>query len=143
MSSTLYTPDILRLALATAAVPRLDRPDGSVELRAPLCGSRVTVDVTLATGLVTAVGLDVRACAMGQASAALLAQAIVGKSETALASTARALKLWLSGDEASAPDWPGITALAPARAYPARHGAILIPFEAAAAAAREALALAA
>ncbi|MGB3320231.1 MAG: iron-sulfur cluster assembly scaffold protein, partial [Sphingopyxis granuli] len=40
---------------------------------------------------------------------------------------------WFAG-EGAAPDWPGFDLLAPARDYPARHGAILLPFDAAVAA---------
>lgn len=135
MSATLYTPDILRLAVATAAIPRLTSPDGSAERRSPVCGSRVIVDVMRGVdGRVSDVGLEVRACAMGQASSALLAAAIKGRTLAELAAATRDLRAFLGGTVETLPDWPGIEALAPAKAYPARHGAVLIPFEAACAA---------
>jgi NifU-like protein involved in Fe-S cluster formation len=138
MSATLYTPEILRLSVETAAIPRLSTPQASAERRAPVCGSRVIVDVAMQGDTLSAIGLDVRACAMGQASSALLAKAAVGRTSAELAATATALRNWLTGASDTAPDWPGIAALAPARGYPARHGAILIPFEAAADAAAQA-----
>ncbi|MBK8631593.1 MAG: iron-sulfur cluster assembly scaffold protein [Sphingomonadales bacterium] len=138
MSATLYTPEILRLSVETASLPRLPAPHASAERRAPVCGSRVIVDVALADGAISAIGLEVRACAMGQASSALLAKGAPGRTAADLTRAAAALRAWLSDAQETAPDWPGIAALAPARAYPARHGAILIPFEAAAAAAAEA-----
>jgi NifU-like protein involved in Fe-S cluster formation len=138
MSATLYTSEILRLSVETATIPRLPTPHASAERRAPVCGSRVIVDVAMEGNIVSAIGLDVRACAMGQASSALLAKGAVGRISAELAETAIALRAWLTGASDTPPDWPGIATLAPARAYPARHGAILIPFEAAADAAAQA-----
>ena len=144
MSSALYTPEILRLSVESALSPRLPAPMGSAERRAALCGSRVIVDVMVdPDGLVSNVGLEVRACALGQASAALLARSARGRDAQALESLAQDLEAWLADHNANAPDWPSITLFEAAREKPARHGAILIPFEAAAIAARAALAVAA
>ena len=138
MSEPLYTTDILRLAASIPHHARLIDPQGSAEWRSPVCGSRVTVDVDLdAEGLVAAVGLLVRACALGQASSSLLAAHIVGRSPTELSIARDSLNAWLSKD-ADLPEWPGIAALDRARAYPARHGSIRLAFEAAAAAAKAA-----
>ena len=50
-----------------------------------------------------------------------------------LAATLSGLEAWLAG-EAHQPDWPGLAPIEPARAYPARHGAMLLPWKAALAA---------
>ena len=50
-----------------------------------------------------------------------------------LAATIAGLEAWLAG-EAHPPDWPGLAPIEPARAYPARHGAMLLPWKAALAA---------
>ena len=132
MNSPLYTTEILRLAMAAAAHPRLAAPSVSAEARTPVCGSRIAIDLALDDGgRVRALGMDVHACAMGQASAGLFAAALPGRDATAIASARAALAMWLGGAGETAPDWPGIAALAPARAYPARHAAILLPFDAA------------
>lgn len=142
MSGALYTPEILRLSVESAQRPRLPDPMASEERRAPLCGSRVIVDIMLdADERVADLGLEVRACALGQASAALLARSAKGKNVQALESMADHLRVWLADRDASPPDWPSIELLAAAREKSARHGAICIPFEAAAAAARAALAV--
>jgi hypothetical protein len=44
--------------------------------------------------------------------------------------TLAALTAWLAGS-AGLPEWPGIEAIVPARDYPARHGAIMLPWTAA------------
>jgi NifU-like protein involved in Fe-S cluster formation len=83
---------------------------------------------------VVEVGLLVRACALGQASASLLAHAILGRTAAELAAARDALGGWLAG-AADLPDWPGLAVLTPARDYPARHPSIRLAFEAAAEAA--------
>lgn len=136
MSEALYTLDILRLAAATADYPRLTSPDAGAQRRATTCGSTIAIDLSFdADGRVIAYGQDVRACALGQAAATLLARAVVGRNAAELIAARDGLALWLSNDDAPMPDWPQIDLLARARAYPARHGAIRLPFEAAAEAA--------
>ncbi|MBB5706642.1 iron-sulfur cluster assembly scaffold protein [Sphingopyxis panaciterrulae] len=133
MSAPLYNRDILALAVATADFPLLENARRA-SLRAPLCGSRIVVDVdTDADGIVQAVGLHVEACALGQASAALLARHAPGRGLTELRAARDAIAAWFAG-EGGVPDWPGFDLLAAARDYPARHGAILLPFDAAVAA---------
>ncbi len=133
MSAPLYNRDILALAVATADFPLLGGARRA-SLRAPLCGSRIVVDVDAdAAGAVRAVGLHVEACALGQASAALLARHAPGRGLTELRAARDAIAAWFAG-EGGAPDWPGFDLLAAARDYPARHGAILLPFDAAIAA---------
>jgi len=134
MSAPLYNRDILALAVATADY--LPNPDAHyrVSKRAPLCGSAIIVDLdTDAGGRVTRVGLHVEACALGQASAALLARHAPGRGLADLRRARDGIAGWFSGT-AELPDWPEFDLLAPARDYPARHGAILLPFDAAIAA---------
>jgi len=101
-----------------------------------LCGSRVSVDVTLdATGKIIDLGQEVRACALGQASAALMAAAAIGRTADDLAEAREALRLWLGGERGDPGPWPGLDRLAPAILARARHGAVLLAFEAAAEAA--------
>jgi NifU-like protein involved in Fe-S cluster formation len=138
MSAPLYNTDILRLAASIPYHQRLAAPHGSAEKRSPVCGSRVTVDVALGEdGRVAEVGLLVRACALGQASASLLAAAILGRTPAELATAREAMAAWLAG-EGERPDWPGLDMLEPARGYPARHASIRLAFEAAAEAAAQA-----
>ncbi len=132
MSGQLYNTEILRLAASIPHHERLAHPQATSEKRSPVCGSRVTVDVALDdAGRVGEVGLLVRACALGQASASLLAADILGRTPAELAGARDALARWMAG-EGDAPDWPGLAILAPARDYPARHPSIRLAFEAAA-----------
>ncbi len=130
MNAPLYTVEILRLAASLPEPIALDRPDGSAEARSPTCGSVVCTQVSLSDGdRVSAVSQQVHACAFGQASAALVAGHAEGRDQAEIARTLGALTAWLEG-EGELPDWPGVAALAPARARKSRHGAILLPFRA-------------
>ena len=136
VTSALYSRDILRLAASIPHQRRLADPQASVEKRSPVCGSRVVVDlVTDAEGRVAALGQEVRACALGQASAALMGAHAIGRTAGELAEARDALAAYLGGARADPGDWPGLAVFADARRYSARHAAILLPFAAAAEAA--------
>jgi NifU-like protein involved in Fe-S cluster formation len=139
MNAPLYNTQLLRLAAEIPFLERLAAPMASVEKRSAVCGSRVTVDVDLdPDGRVAAVGMLVRACALGQASASLMGAAVIGRSAAELAAARDALAAWLAGDCSQAPDWPGLELFTPALAHPGRHAAIRLAFEAAAEAAEQA-----
>lgn len=136
MNAPLYNMDILRLAANIPHHKRLADPQASVEKRSPVCGSRVTADVRMEGGKVAEMGLDVKACALGQASAALMAAQAIGMSADELADARDRLTAWLAGESETLDFWPGLAVLAPARDYPARHPSIRLGFEAIAEAAR-------
>ncbi|MEJ7925232.1 iron-sulfur cluster assembly scaffold protein [Sphingobium sp. AN641] len=136
MNAPLYNNDILRLATSIPHHGRLTDPQASVEKRSPTCGSRITADVRMADGRVADMGLEVRACALGQASAALMAGHAIGLSAAELEQARDQLAAYLAGASDDLDFWPGLTVLAPARAYPARHASIRLGFEAIAEAAR-------
>lgn len=139
MNAPLYNTQILRLAASIPYAERLAAPMASVEKRSPVCGSRVTVDVeTDGEGRVSAVGMLVRACALGQASASLMGAHVMGRSAAELAAARDALSAWLAGERADPPEWPGLELFAPALPHRGRHASILLAFEAAAEAAAQA-----
>jgi NifU-like protein involved in Fe-S cluster formation len=129
----LYTPELLALAVSLADCP-LD-PEASLvgDARSATCGSNVTVTFALGPDeRVAEVGLRASACAVGQAAAALFVRSAMGRDREEIAAERDRIADWLRGGEM--PSWPGLEALAPARSYPARHGAILVPWDAALAA---------
>ena len=131
MTARLYTPAVLALATGLAAYPLADDLPLKAEARSRTCGSEVALGLALAAdGTIARIGMQVRACAIGQASAALLAQDAQGRAPGALAATLGALESWLAG-EGALPDWPRLVLLEPARAHPARHSALLLPWTAA------------
>jgi NifU-like protein involved in Fe-S cluster formation len=136
MNAPLYNIDILRLAANIPHQHRLVDPQATVEKRSPTCGSRVTADVRMQEGKLTDIGLDVKACALGQASAALMAAQAIGMTAAQLAEARDKLTAYLAGASDDLDFWPGLAVLAPARGYPARHASIRLGFEAIAEAAR-------
>ncbi len=139
----LYSQRILALAADIPLTERLDRPQVTAKKRSPLCGSTVTVDLNLADGRITAFGQDVKACALGQASASVLARHVVGASREDIARTRDALAAMLkSGGPAPGAPFEELEVLLPARDYKNRHASILLAWDATLAAVDEALAAA-
>ncbi|MEO5612931.1 MAG: iron-sulfur cluster assembly scaffold protein [Sphingomicrobium sp.] len=129
MNAPLYTMEILRLAGSLPDPVKLERIDGMAELRSPTCGSTVHTEVELEGDVVAALSQQVRACAFGQASAALVARHAPGRSRDEVAEALAALSGWLDGRRDD-PGGRGFEALAPARSRTARHGAIVLPLRA-------------
>jgi NifU-like protein involved in Fe-S cluster formation len=133
-AARLYTPELLALAVDLAKWPRLGDAELHGEARSPTCGSTLAMDLALGEGArIERLGMAVRACAVGQASAAIFARSAEERTAADIADTLSQLETWLAGD-GPVPDWPGLDPIEPARAYPARHGAMLLPWKAALAA---------
>jgi len=129
----LYSAQILGLAANMPGAGRLAAPDGSSEKIAKLCGSRVIVDVTLdAGGHVDRFAQDVKACALGQAAAAVLGANIHGAGLEEIEKARLGLRAMLK-DGGSPPSgrFSDLAMLEPVKAYPARHASTLLAFEAA------------
>jgi len=128
----LYSTRILALAADIPHQGRLDSPQASVKRRSPLCGSTVSVDLDMDQSRITRFAQDVKACALGQAAAAILGQVVVGRSAAELA-TARAQLHAMLTQNGPVPEAPfdGYEVLIPARDYRNRHASILLALDAA------------
>ena len=132
MSGALYSIDVLRMAAKVAEFPPLEMPHLREERRSPTCGSRVTVTLSLDNaGRITAIGLDAKACALGQAAAAIMAQSAIGQDSAGLAAAGEGWRTYLAGESDILPDWPDLGLLAAGKDYPARHPSMRLAFEAA------------
>lgn len=130
-TARLYSPEVLALATALADFPLSEDLPLHGAARSPACGSTLHLALALdGAGRIARIGLRAQACAIGQAAAAILARAAPGRDRAALAATLAELERWLAGDGAM-PDWPGLAAIAAARDFPGRHGAMLLPWRAA------------
>ncbi|TGN52658.1 iron-sulfur cluster assembly scaffold protein [Paracoccus liaowanqingii] len=127
----LYSRRILALTTAIPHQGTLAAPQASVQRRSPQCGSSVTVHLSLQGDRISEFAQEVRACALGQASASVLGQAVIGLDRAALSAARDQLRDMLTRD-APAPDAPfgDLEALTPARAYPNRHASILLAWDA-------------
>ena len=127
----LYSGQILALAADIPHLGRLEAPQGTARKRSPLCGSTITVDVVLRDGLVAEFAQDVKACALGQASAALLGDVVIGRSRTELEAARDAVAAMLkAGGAVPVAPFDGYRVLIPAREYRNRHASILLALEA-------------
>lgn len=135
----LYSGKILALAAEIPHLGRLDAPQASVKKRSPLCGSTVTVDLDMTQGRVSRFAQEVKACALGQASAAVLGGVVLGRTSEELETAAKQLESMLKSS-GPIPDRPfdGFDALLPAREFRNRHASILLAVQAAAEAAHQA-----
>ena len=128
---TLYTREVLALATSLSQWPHDAGMPFQGAARSATCGSSLALSLAVdGAGRITGIGLRPQACAIGQASAALFAQGAIGQDAEAIATQLEAIRQWLKNG-AAMPGWPGFSAIAAARDYPARHGAITLPWEAA------------
>ncbi|MDG5749350.1 iron-sulfur cluster assembly scaffold protein [Qipengyuania sp. XHP0207] len=125
----LYSPKLLALAVELARYP-LHRDARNIgHARSRTCGSTIALS-SAKTDAISSVGMQVSACAVGQAAAAIFANAAEGVSAGELAEALREIEAWLS-DDGPLPPWPRLDLLEPARPHSGRHGAILLPWRAA------------
>lgn len=138
----LYSGRILELASDIPHHRRLDAPMATVKRRSPLCGSTVTVDLSVEDGRISAFGQDVKACALGQAAAAVTGGAVIGLTLPEVEAGRDALRAMLKQEgPVPAPPFEGFAVLEPARDYKNRHASILLSIEATAEAMSKALQL--
>lgn len=127
----LYSGRILELAASIPHQGRLSAPMGTAKRRSPLCGSTITVDVTVQDGRVTEFAQDVKACALGQASASILGRVVLGRSRGEVEAARDALRAMLKeGGPVPLAPFEGYEVLLPAREYKNRHASILLALEA-------------
>lgn len=131
MIDDLYSAKVLALAANMPRAGRLAHPQGTAEKVSKLCGSRVLVDVALEDGCVADFAQEVKACALGQASAAVLGAHVIGATIEELETARDALKAMLK-DGGPPPEgrFADLKALEVVRDYPPRHASTLLAFEA-------------
>ena len=123
----LYSARILALAADIPHTGRLSSPTATAKKRSPLCGSAVTVDLVTDEGRITDFGQDVKACALGQAAAAVVGANIIGLTRRDVETARDQLKAMLKADgPVPLAPFDGFEVLQPARDYKNRHASILL-----------------
>ncbi|WP_170368427.1 iron-sulfur cluster assembly scaffold protein [Ruegeria arenilitoris] len=127
----LYSGRILALAADIPHLQRLEDPDATVKKRSPLCGSTVAVDIKVRDGRITEFGQDVKACALGQAAAAVVGASVIGATRPQIEIARDQLAAMLKSDGPT-PDAPfgELEVLRPARDYKNRHASIMLALDA-------------
>ena len=140
MIDELYSAKILKAAANMPRAGRLAHPDASVEKVSKLCGSRIVVDVTLKDGRIVDYAQDVKACALGQAAAAVLGAHVIGATPEEIEMARDGLRAMLKGNgPAPTGRFSELSVLEAVKDYPARHASTMLAFDAAAEATRAAL----
>ena len=141
MIDDIYSAKILKLAANMPRAGRLAAPHGSSEKVAKLCGSRIVVDIEMTDGRVSDFAQDVKACALGQAAAAVLGANVIGATAAEIEAARAALYEMLKADgKAPAGRFSDLAMLAPVKDYAPRHASTMLAFDAAAEAVRLAVA---
>ena len=127
----IYTPRILELAAAIPRTRRLSVPQASATAHSKLCGSTVTVDLSMDGDVVSDYGQSVKACLLGQSAASVMGREIVGSSANELRSVGAAMRKMLKqGGPPPGGKWADLAVLEPVRDYRARHASTLLVFDA-------------
>lgn len=131
MSDPIYRKEILRLAANAAGAGRLIRSSCSATLANPACGDRVTVDVMVTDGRISALAHHTHACVLTQASAAILGADAVGLNRDEIERLAAAVKALLGGGAKPPAPFDAYGAFDGLADHKARHRCVLLPIEAA------------
>lgn len=131
MVGGLYNTDILSLAGQLRA-ERLTEPDGTARKTARLCGSELELDVEMDGERVADAAIRVQACALGQASAAVLMDSVVGATLEELVEARDSLAAMLKeGGATPEGRFARLALLEGVREYPARHQSVMLAWDAA------------
>ena len=132
MIDALYSARILSLAANMPRAGRLDLPHGTGEQVAKLCGSRAVVDVRIdGDRRISDYAQDVKACALGQAAAAIVGEVAVGATLDEVREARDDMLLMLKhGGDGPEGRFEGLRALKLVADYPARHASTLVAVEA-------------
>ncbi len=127
----IYNLRILELAANIPRSQRLERPDATASAHSKLCGSTISIDLNVREGRIVDFAQTVKACLLGQASAAIVGREIVGTTADEFRSVAAAMRMML---KASGPPpagrWADLALLAPVKDYPHRQPSTLLVFDA-------------
>jgi NifU-like protein involved in Fe-S cluster formation len=131
MINEIYNAKILALAADIPHLQRLAHPDATAQAISKLCGSKVTVDLSLKDGVVSDFGQDVKACALGQATSSIMGRHVVGSTPDELRELqGQMYKMLKEQGPAPTGKWSELEALLPVRDFKARHASTLLTFDA-------------
>lgn len=127
----IYNTKLLELAADIPHSERLANPDATIAAHSKLCGSTVAIDLSMREGRVTDFGQTVKACLLGQATCAVVGANVIGASADEVRQAAGEMRRMLK--ENGPP--PGgrfseLKVLEPVRHYKARHGSVMLVFDA-------------
>ncbi len=127
----LYSDRLLELSGNIPRIGRLADAHATANAHSRLCGSCITIDLKMEDGTVTDYAQDVRACLLGQTSAAVMGANIVGTPSAELRAVGAQMRAMLkNGGPAPCGRWSDLALLEPVRDFKARHPSTLLVFDA-------------
>lgn len=131
MLTEIYNSQILDLAANIPRQGRLPAPGATAKAHSRLCGSTVIVDLVMDEGKIVDFAHDVKACALGQAAASIMARHVIGSTAAEIRALRDQVRAMLK-ENGPPPNgkWGEIAALEPVRDYKARHASTMLTFEA-------------
>ena len=135
MLDNVYNAKILEYAGNIERIGRLENRHATAKAHSKLCGSTVIVDLKMQEGPngleVSDFAHEVKACALGQASASIMARVIIGATADELKALKSTMYAMLKeGGPAPAGKFEQFKFLEPVREYKARHASTLLTFDA-------------
>jgi NifU-like protein involved in Fe-S cluster formation len=131
MLNDIYNRRVLQLAADIPRQGRLASPQATAKAHSKLCGSTVTIDLSVADGKVSEFAHDVRACALGQASSSLMARHVLGATPEELRELRETMFAMLKANgPPPAGKFADFAVLEPVREYKARHASTMLTFDA-------------
>ena len=131
MLTEIYNSQILDLAANIPRQGRLPAPGATAKAHSKLCGSTVIVDLVMDEGKIVDFAHEVKACALGQAAASIMARHVIGSTAAEIRSLRDQVRAMLK-ENGPPPNgkWGEIAALEPVRDYKARHASTMLTFDA-------------
>ncbi len=127
----LYTNNILELASTIPITTRLKQPEVTVTKRTAICGSSITLDLNISDSKISEIGLDIKACALGQASACIFLTHAVGTDIKIISELRKNLKMFLDvGAFLIKEPFARYKYFEPAQKVPYRHDSVLLILDA-------------
>ena len=130
MLDKLYQEQIIALARQAKKRSELINPELTARVDNPLCGDRVTIDLTLEDELIDDIGVTVRACALCEAASEILSTHATKLSFSDIQKVETKLRDYLSGNTPN-PPWAQLSVFEPVKEVTSRHECVLLPFAAA------------
>ncbi len=131
MIDDVYNSKILGFAGNIGRIGRLDGADASAKAHSKLCGSTIVVDLKVEGGKVVDYAHDVKACALGQASSAIVAANIIGSTKEEMQQVRLEMQQMLKqGGLPPQGRFADLKYLQPVKGHKARHASTLLVFDA-------------
>lgn len=131
MIDDVYNSKLLQFAGNIGRIGQLEAPDASAKAVSKLCGSTVSIDLKMDGDRVSDYAQQVKACALGQATSAIVAENIIGATAEEIRRAQAQMTRMLKAD-GPAPDgrFEDLKYLQPVKDYKARHASTLLVLDA-------------